>query len=228
MPLPAAARQPERPDGWFATPLAQRLLREEQHQTIPRLTASYGRTGFYLRCAVTAPEELSGNMLHRVLRVYRGDHGLEGDLRCVDAELPLLRESVDLVYLLHAFEGGAAQHDLLLELERVLAPEGQLMLVGLNPWSPWRVRWAGAGLRARSAGRQRALLDDAGFEVIAQQGLGPLLPWLRERESTASSPSRRDPCAALRAGYLIHARKRRRGMTPLRSRRVALQPGIPG
>ena len=228
MPLPAAARQPERLDGWFATPLAQRLLREEQHQTIPRLTASYGRTGFYVRCSVTAPEELSGNMLHRVLRVYRGAHGLDGDLRCTDAELPLLRESVDLVYLLHAFECGAGQQDLLLELERVLAPEGNLMLVGLNPWSPWRVRWAGAGLHVRSAASQRALLDDAGFEVIAQQGLGPLLPWLRERDTTTSGQSRRDLCAALRAGYVIQARKRRRGVTPLRSRAVALQPGIPG
>jgi SAM-dependent methyltransferase len=227
MPSPAAARQPERPDGWFATPLAQRLLRAEQLQSIPRLTSSYGRTGLYLRCAATAPEELSGNMLHRVLRVYRAAHGLDGDLRCVDGELPLLRESVDLVYLLHAFDGGAAPHDLLLEIDRVLAPEGQLMLVGLNPWSPWRLRWIGAGLRPRSAASQSALLGEAGFEVIARQGLGPWLPWLREREAIPSG-ARRDPCSALRAGYLIHARKRRRGITPLRTRAVALQPGIPG
>ena len=227
MPLPAAARQPERPDGWFATPLAQRLLRAEQLQSIPRLTSSYGRTGLYLRCSATAPEELSGNMLHRVLRVYRAAHGWDGDLRCVDGELPLLRESVDLVYLLHAFDAGARPHDLLLEIDRVLAPEGQLMLVGLNPWSPWRLRWIGAGLRPRSAASQSALLGEAGFEVVARQGLGPWLPWLREREVTPSG-ARRDPCAALRAGYLIHARKRRRGITPLRTRAVALQPGIPG
>ena len=227
MPPPASARQPESHDGgWFATPLAQKLLRREQHEAIPRLTSIYGHTGLYLRCMVDAPAELSGNMLHRLLRLHRADARLEGDLCCVEHDLPLLRESVDLVYLLHAFEQSPQRQYLLLELERVLGPEGNLFIVGLNPWSPWRWRWSGSGLRVTSAARQRSLLDEAGFEVVARQALGPLLPWLDQPGMTHVVRHRRDPFANWRAGYLIHARKRRRGVTPLRSRTVALQAGM--
>jgi hypothetical protein len=126
MPPPASARQPESHDGgWFATPLAQKLLRREQHEAIPRLTSIYGHTGLYLRCMVDAPAELSGNMLHRLLRLHRDDARLEGDVCCVEHDLPLLRESVDLVYLLHAFEQSPQPQSLLLELERVLGAGGQ-------------------------------------------------------------------------------------------------------
>lgn len=226
MPPSPASRQTEGSGGWFATPLAQRLMRDEQHQTIPRLTASFGRTGLYLRCAPDAPEELSGNMLQRVLHLHRSEDVLAGDVRCLETQLPLLRESVDLVYLLHAFEAGARPLELLLEIERVLAPEGNLMLVGLNPWSPMRLRWMGSGLRTDSAGRHRARLQDAGFEVVAQQGLGPIWPALAADGDLPAPHRRSDPCAGLRAGFLLHARKRRAGMTPLRPQSVALQAGM--
>jgi len=220
MPSLAAARQPEHLGGsWFASPLAQQLMREEQRQTADLLTSCYGQIGLYARAVENAPADLSGNRLQSVLHLHRESARLAGDLHCRDVELPLLRESVDLVYLLHALEGCAEPHAWLMEIERVLTPEGNLMLVVLNPYSLWRLRWAASGLHAPGAGNCRALLRDTGFEVMQQRGVGPMLPWLREIQWTAGPQSEhRDLLSVWRAGYLIHARKRRRALTPVRPR----------
>lgn len=229
MPSPAAARQPEHLGGsWFASPLAQRLLREEQRQAASLLTSCYGQIGLYARAAENAPADLSGNSLQSVLRVHRDASRLAGDLHCHDVELPFLRESVDMVYLLHALEGCAEPHAWLMEIERVLTPEGNLMLVVLNPYSLWRLRWTASGLRAPGAGSCRAMLRDTGFEVMQQRGVGPMLPWLRDHQWTAGPESEhRDLLSVWRAGYLIHARKRRRSLTPVRPRAaVVFAPGM--
>lgn len=220
MPAPVAARQLEGPGArWFATPSARRLLHEEQRQAIPPLTACFGQAGLYVRGDAGAAAALSGNMMQHVHVLHRGANGLEGDWICRDDELPLLRESVDLVYLLHALEGSPAPAGLLGELERVLTPEGNLMLVMLNPYSLWRARWFGSGLAPIGAGRCRAALRSAGFEVMRYHGLGPILPWLGAQPWVSlPSAGARDPFAVWRAGYLMQARKRRRTLTPVRSR----------
>jgi SAM-dependent methyltransferase len=227
MPVPAAVRQPDPPGvGWFATPLAQRLLREEQRQVLPLLAGCYGQVGLYLRGCESGPAELSGNMLQSVVRLS-GAHGvLRGDLCCRAAELPLQRESVDLFYLLHVFEARTPPAALLAEAERTLTPEGALLMVALNPLSPWRARWAPAGLRTVSAAASRDWLRDAGFEVLQQRGVGPVLPWLDAAAQRARGGH--DAFSGLRAGYALLARKRRAGLTPLRSRvPLPIGAGVP-
>jgi SAM-dependent methyltransferase len=148
--------------------------------------------------------------------LHRADARLEGDVCCVEHDLPLLRESVDLVYLLHAFEQSPQPQSLLLELERVLGPEGNLFIVGLNPWSPWRWRWSGVGI-ARDIGCAAAKPCSMrpGSRSWRDRRSGPLLPWLDQPGMTHVVRHRRDPFANWRAGYLIHARKRRRGVDAL-------------
>jgi SAM-dependent methyltransferase len=217
MPVPAAARQPDPPGvGWFATPLAQRLLREEQRQALPVLAACYGQVGLYLRGSQAAPAELQGSMLQTMVKLHLVRGEVRGELQCRADELPLLRESVDLIYLLHAFETRLAAAPLLAEAERALTPEGALLMVALNPLSPWRARWAPAGVRAVTAHAAREWLRDAGFEITQERGLGPVLPWLDD--GPHKNIEGHDPFAALRAGYLLLARKRRAGITPLRAR----------
>lgn len=227
MPVPAAARQPDPPGvGWFATPPAQRLLREEQRQVLPLLAGCYGQVGLYLRGCESAPAELSGNMLQTVVRLCSARELLQGDLRCHAAELPLQRESVDLFYLLHVFEAQTPPAALLAEAERALTPEGALLMVALNPLSPWRARWATSGVRAVSAATTREWLRDAGFEIVQQRGVGPVLPWLDATAHRARAG--RDAFSGLRAGYAMLARKRRPGLTPLRSRApLPIGAGVP-
>ena len=56
------------------------------------------------------------------------------------AELPFATQSVDLVILPHVLEFSAEPHQVLREVERVLIPEGQVIICGFNPASLWGVR----------------------------------------------------------------------------------------
>jgi SAM-dependent methyltransferase len=53
------------------------------------------------------------------------------------AELPFASQSLDLVVLPHVLERSAEPHRLLREVERVLVPEGQVVITGFNPASLW-------------------------------------------------------------------------------------------
>src|SRR5690606_4793432 len=53
---------------------------------------------------------------------------------------PLATQSVDLLTLPHALEYASDPHRVLREAERVLMPEGRLVITGFNPWSLWSLR----------------------------------------------------------------------------------------
>ncbi len=65
-----------------------------------------------------------------------------GDVRAVGDELPFTDESADVVVIVHTLEFSASPHQVLREAERVLAPEGRLVIVGFNPLSLWGLRRA--------------------------------------------------------------------------------------
>ena len=55
-------------------------------------------------------------------------------------ELPFAAESLDLLLLPHLLEFSEEPHQILREAERVLRPEGELIVSGFNPVSLWGVR----------------------------------------------------------------------------------------
>ncbi|HLU76688.1 MAG TPA: class I SAM-dependent methyltransferase [Burkholderiales bacterium] len=54
--------------------------------------------------------------------------------------LPLASQSVDLIVLPHVLEFSAMPHQILREAERVLRPEGHIVISGFNPLSLWGVK----------------------------------------------------------------------------------------
>jgi SAM-dependent methyltransferase len=56
------------------------------------------------------------------------------------AELPFASHSLDLVVLPHVLEFAEEPHQVLREVERVLIPEGQVIICGFNPASLWGLR----------------------------------------------------------------------------------------
>ena len=54
--------------------------------------------------------------------------------------LPFDSQSVDLLILAHGLEASAHPHQVLREVERVLMPEGRVVISGFNPWSLWGLR----------------------------------------------------------------------------------------
>jgi SAM-dependent methyltransferase len=55
-------------------------------------------------------------------------------------QIPLASQSVDLVALPHVLESHDDPHEVLREVERVLMPEGRLVISGFNTASLWRLR----------------------------------------------------------------------------------------
>ncbi len=63
-------------------------------------------------------------------------HLIEGN----STELPFASESLDLIVLPHVLEFATDPHQILREVDRVLRPEGRLIISGFNPASLWGAR----------------------------------------------------------------------------------------
>lgn len=202
---------------WLQTPQGRYLLDWEQ-DGLDRLVADiFGYHAVQLG--------LSGFDLLRANRMPRRiDCGPQGrDLRCTEYELPFATGSLDLVLLPHVLEFSAHPHRVLREVERVLVPEGSVVISGFNPLSLWGLRrliarrgaeapWSG---HYRSAMRIRDWLNLLGFE-IQESRFGCYAPplrtpqWLERWGCLDRAGSRWWP--VLGAGYLLHGVKRVQGM----------------
>jgi len=65
--------------------------------------------------------------------------GFEGarKIRAKAYNLPLQCDSVDMIILPHLLEFDAFRFQTMREIERILKPEGHLVIVNFNPWSFW-------------------------------------------------------------------------------------------
>ena len=188
---------------WLALPSGQALLDWEQAQ-VDRLVADV--FGFHalqlglpeldgLRCnrmphkwlaldsryAAWQPPADRAPLIHEPLVLPEGlMHGAPLGLRCEFEALPVASNSLDLVVLPHTLELSADPHQVLREVERVLVPEGRVVICGMNPASLWGLRQRRAHL-LRRLGFGELYLPDAG-EFI---GYWRLRDWLREMGSAA-------------------------------------------
>ena len=98
-------------------------------------------------------------------------------VHCEFDALPFPDSSIDLVVLPHALELARDPHQTLREVERVLMPEGRVVIAGFNPASLWGLRQrAGRVKRGMGLGRERHLYLPRAGEFI---GYWRLRDWLR-------------------------------------------------
>ena len=167
---------------------------------------------------------------HRIVMVELGDPRGEGIGLCATAErLPLASGSIDVVVLPHLLSFAEQPHAILREVERVLIPEGHVVILGFNPWSLFGLRRLFGGWRGRSPWcghfysslRLRDWLSLLGFDSLllrhyfyrpplAGGGLLQRLDFL-ERWGGRWWPF-------FGGGYLLVARKRVATLTPIRPR----------
>ena len=142
------------------------------------------------------------------------------------AELPFASQSVDLVVLPHVLEFAAEPHQVLREVERVLIPEGHVIICGFNPASLWGVRQGVARIT------RNHYLPVAG-EFISMPRMKDWLKLLNLRVGGSHFGGYAPPCRTakwlnrfafmehagqrwwpyLGAVYMVHAVKRVKGMT---------------
>ncbi|WP_201495373.1 class I SAM-dependent methyltransferase [Rubrivivax sp. A210] len=98
-------------------------------------------------------------------------------LHCEFDALPFPDASIDLAVLPHALELARDPHHTLREVERVLVPEGRVVIAGFNPASLWGLRQnAGRLRRSLGQGRERDLFLPQAGDFI---GYWRLRDWLR-------------------------------------------------
>ncbi len=134
---------------WFATPPGRYLLDWEQEQFDRAVADSFGYHALQLGLPELAALR-ANRMPHRWLALPESADAVPGpevDLVTHAAALPFPAASLDLLVLPHTLEFSADPHAVLREVERVLVPEGRVVISGLHPYSlwglrQWRARWA--------------------------------------------------------------------------------------
>lgn len=117
---------------WFITPQGQYVMSREQAYFDRAVGDIFGFNAVQL-----------GLPQHNFLRSSRiplhlkagKEHGVKLWLEM--AELPFDTASIDLLLLPHVLEFSAHPHEILREVERVLRPEGSIIISGFNPYSLW-------------------------------------------------------------------------------------------
>ena len=203
---------------WFQTPLGQYLLQKERAY-LDDVTPDI--FGFHaLQLGMPGVDLLRENRITHRMRIAPAG---EPDLYAKCHELPLATQSIDLVVLPHVLEFAAEPHAVLREVDRVLMPEGRLVIVGFNPWSLWGLRsalgfsrhelpWDGHFLSLLRVKDWLALL---GFEVSAGRLIGYAPPFDNDnvrRRFAFMEPAGDRWWAVGGAVYMLQAVKRVRGM----------------
>ena len=173
---------------WFKTPAGCYLLQWEQSHLDTAVADLFGFHALQLGLP-----ELDALRANRMPHRWVGSESAAGEpsadagpavpiraavaLHCDFDALPFDANSLDLVVLPHALELARDPHLALREVERVLVPEGRVVIVGFNPSSLWGVRQALGRLQRRLGlgARRELFLPDAGDLL----GYRRLRDWLR-------------------------------------------------
>ena len=123
---------------WLNSPPGQYVQDWEQKQIDAMVSNAFG----YHAIQIGLPH---WDLLQANRIPYKGRTGLlsngaaePGAALIADPEnLPFDSQSIDLLVLPHVLECSTNAHQILREVERVLVPEGRVVISGFNPWSLW-------------------------------------------------------------------------------------------
>lgn len=202
---------------WFASPQGAYVLARERQYFDQTVGDIFGYNA--LQLGLPEHDFLRNN---RMPLRFCGGNQPGNAVRLVCTELPFDTDSMDLVLIPHVLEFSENPHQVLREVERVLRPEGSLIISGFNPRSLWGLHRA-MGLREGYPweGRFIALprLKDwlalLGFEVVGGRFAAYAPPFQQTRwlERSAFMEKAGDRWWAVSGGvYFLHAIKRVPGM----------------
>lgn len=218
---------------WYGSELGQQLLIAETHLLELYLPDLFGY--FLLQCG--CPEIKVRNnpadwlKSSRVSCKIKLDPNTDDQINCQASprQLPVKTDNLDIVLLPHVLEFSSSPHQVLREVERVLIPEGHVVILGFNPWSLWNVyrlfmfwkKQAPWNAHFLAASRVMDWLALLGFDVVQRQGyfFRPPLQHVKllQKMSFLEKMGQRI-WSNFGAGYLLVAKKRVETLTPIRPR----------
>lgn len=157
-------------EDWFATPLGQYLQAQELAYHDKAVADIFGFHA--LQLGMPGVDLLQAN---RISHKFRIDMKPQADVLARFDELPIDTQSIDLLILPHILEFTDYPHRILREVDRVMMPEGRIIITAFNPWSLWGMRrWMRADNRQYpwcgdfiSLVRMKDWLSLLGFDVSA-------------------------------------------------------------
>jgi len=120
-------------EGWYATPRGQYVLAATRQLLAPVLDVAFGYHLLQIGGVRESVFHQSSPIHHRIH--LAAEPGNEVAVVGKVDELPFCEDSVDMLIAHHALEFAEDPHRALREMQRVLAPSGQLLIVGFNPFS---------------------------------------------------------------------------------------------
>lgn len=204
---------------WLETPIGNYLLAQEQALFDDIVSDIFGFNAMQL--GFLQADLLRNSRIPFALKASE----TEGNLLCETQQLPISSNTMDLVLLPHTLDFSINPQQTLREVERVLRPEGHVVIAGFNPLSAWGMRrfvskrcssssalWHAHFL---SALRIKDWLNLLGLEVVSTRLACYKLPvqsatWIQRLDGLDKFGSR---CWPMLGGiYCIVAKKRVIGM----------------
>ena len=169
-------------DIWYLTPLGVYLSHQIKNHLDEIFSTSFGYYAIQLGSNPMYPEFLDGC---RVKHVFHLGQNQQVDAKIDPVSLPVANDSTDLVILTHALSQSSDPHALLREVNRVLIPDGKLIIIDFNPVSLWGLRhlfqswldeapWGGHYYTARRIKDWTSLL---GFELLHHYRCAYVMPF---------------------------------------------------
>ncbi|MFT3904935.1 MAG: class I SAM-dependent methyltransferase [Steroidobacteraceae bacterium] len=222
---------------WLQSPLAQSLIEAEAQLLTEAFDNAYGPELLQLGPWGACRKLLTASRNRRQSVLARAAVPGYVDVQARLSQLPVAAGSIDVVLLPHTLEWSSDPQAVLREADRVLVGEGQIIVLGFAPLGPWGLRSLCSrggfppGLkRLLSERRLRDWLGVLGFEVAAPRPYLYRWPLQSNGGEGGSAPMLRrglfNPWPA--GAYLLKARKRIYGMTPLRQRWREQRRGVLG
>jgi SAM-dependent methyltransferase len=208
-------------EAWLETPAGRYVLDWEQKKHDLLVANAFGFNAVQL--SLPRHDFLRTNRMPLRFRCDDGRYAGSAEILADLHYLPFATNSLDLVVLPHTLEFDAHPHHVLREVERVLVPEGQVIITGFNPLSLWGLKrkitrqkaappWRGNYL---SVPRLKDWLTLLGFEMQAG-AFGCYAPavaqekWINRFRFMEAAGDRWWPIAG--AVYIVQAVKRQHGM----------------
>lgn len=214
-------------DTWYRSALGRELAEQEEQCLERMLCDTFGYYLLQIGGGIGFREAIGTSRIrHRILLPARPVPQSLGLQIVADPDrLPIAADSVDAVLLPHTLEFARDARQVLRETERVLIPEGRVVVIGFNAlsmWGAWRlvrrgqgkVPWCGNFMTSFRVVDWLSLL---GFDIEMQEMMMFRPPWRRallQQFSFLDSMGRRF-WPVLGGVYAIRAVKRVSTLTPL-------------
>ena len=120
---------------WFREPAGQVVLDQECECLTKMLADVFGYYLVQIGSLGCEPQLAAASRIRNHVVISQSSGSDENVVSAAATRLPVANDAVDAVVLPHTLDFSEDPRQVLREVERILIPEGRLIILGFNPWS---------------------------------------------------------------------------------------------